>query len=110
MKVNNSLLSLLVIFIILFTSCVNFKVGLIDIGVFRFENIEITPIKDQKNRIFLVREVNGQGKDLKSAIQDAYKDGIKKYGQMPDSINQVYLTIKREWFNTKYLIRANANY
>ncbi len=104
-------IKILTLVIILFlTSCVSFKIGLIDVGVFRFENIEITPIKDQKGRIYLVREINGKGSSLKEAIQDAYYDGARKYGQMPDSINQVYLEVKKEWFSNKFLIKANALY
>lgn len=103
---------LLLLSVILFTSCATVKVGRIDMGVFSITSFEIIPVqvKDQKGRVLVAREVKGVGRNLNEAMFDAFNDGAKKYGETPDSLNQVYLEIKKSPFRTKFLVKANAIY
>lgn len=91
-------------------SCVSVKVGLIDLGVFRFENIEIRPLKDQKSREIFPHLVTGKGPSLKEAVYATYINGTEVYGVRPDSLGQVYLTINKSILKTEYVIKANAYY
>lgn len=101
---------LLLICCLFFASCVSVKVGLIDLGVFRFENIEIRPLKDQKNREIFTHLVNGKGSSLKEAVYNTYVNGLEEYGTRPDSLGQIYLTINKSILKTEYIIKANAYY
>lgn len=44
-------------------------------------------------------------------MADAFNDAGLKFGETPDSLNQVYLEIKQSPFKkTKFVVKANAIY
>ncbi len=103
---------LLLVIVIFFSSCATVKVGRIDMGIFSISGFEIIPtIKDQKGRVVRAREVTGIGNSLPEAMDDAFNDAGLKFGETPDSLNQVYLEIKQSPFKkTKFVVKANAIY